>query len=140
MLQALEQANQGTLHPVAQPEAGVCYAHKIDKAESAIDWTQSAQRMAQRVRAFDPFPGVTAVLNGDVLKIWQLTALMQTPPTKVAAGTVLAVAGDGIAVATGEGIALLTQLQKPGGKRLPVADFLRGYGVPVGSVFEARAA
>jgi methionyl-tRNA formyltransferase len=140
MLQALERASQGALRPVAQPEAGVCYAHKIEKAESAIDWTQSAQRIAQRVRAFDPFPGATALLNGDVLKIWQLTALAQMPPANVAAGTVLAVASDGITVAAGDSVARLTELQKPGGKRLSVADFLRGYEVQVGSVFEPRAA
>ena len=60
LLQTLQQLEQGALRPQAQPTEGVSYAHKIAKAEAALDWTQPAEVLACRVRAFDPFPGCTA--------------------------------------------------------------------------------
>jgi methionyl-tRNA formyltransferase len=70
MLQVLAQAVHGSLQPVAQAAQGVTYAHKIEKHEAVIDWTQAAAVITQRIRAFNPFPGATAVLNGETLKVW----------------------------------------------------------------------
>ncbi|MBA3057569.1 MAG: methionyl-tRNA formyltransferase [Gammaproteobacteria bacterium] len=136
MVQALEQAGAGSLQPVAQATEGVSYAHKIEKHEAAIDWTQSAAVITQRIRAFNPFPGATAVLNGETLKVWQAEVSADKPPVSEKVGAILAVAHVGIAVAAHDSIVNITQLQRPGGKRLGVAEFLRGFALQPGMAFD----
>jgi methionyl-tRNA formyltransferase len=114
-----------------QPAEGVTYAHKIDKAEAALDWALSAEVLARRIRAFDPFPGMTAPLatatGVESLKIWQAAAEPAAHDAHATTpGTVLSADATGVRVACGEGQLCLTQLQRPGGKRLGAADFLRG--------------
>ena len=125
MVEALELLACGGLRRTPQPVEGVTYARKIDKAEAEIDWTLPAALLARRVRAFDPFPGAfTRLADGATLKVWSAQAL---PGAGGAPGTVLAVEdGAGVDVACGEGVLRLTELQRAGGKRLPVADFLHG--------------
>jgi len=136
IVQALRQAEAGTLQPVAQPAEGITYAHKIEKAEAALDWTLPAEALARRIRAFDPFPGGLAVLEGESLKLWAAQALpASTAPAAEAPGSVLAAGAEGIDVATGRGVLRLTQLQRAGGRRLPAAEFLRGFDVKAGQVF-----
>ena len=137
ILDALELAACGGLRPVAQPEAGVTYAHKIEKAEAAIDWSQPAKTIARRIRAFDPFPGASGVVAGEVVKLWAADVLA-APAGGGAPGLIEAVAPDGLLVRCGSGILRVTQLQRAGGKRLPVADFLRGFELKPGMVFESR--
>ena len=143
VVKALHLAATGQLKPVKQPTQGVTYAHKIEKHEAAIDWRLSALAIVRRVRAFNPFPGATATLNGEVLKVWSARvgdAHESTPveaPLKIdISGTILSVAPAGIAVAAMNSIVMLTELQRPGGKRLPVADFLRGFDVQPGMRFD----
>ncbi len=135
IVQALEQATRGQLTPQPQPQSGVCYAHKIEKAEASIDWSQSGQTIARRVRAFDPFPGATGVLHGEALKIWFATPGPDAANARP--GQVVAVSPEGIDVGCGQGSLRLIQLQRAGGKRLAVADFLRGFEVKPGMVFES---
>jgi methionyl-tRNA formyltransferase len=139
MVDALQQAASGTLHAVVQPQEGITYAHKIEKHEAAIDWTQPATLITQRVRAFNPFPGATATLNGEVLKIWSASVATGLPPAGTACGSILALARESIEVAAMNSVVSLTELQRPGGKRLKVADFLRGFELTPGMVFEQRA-
>ena len=138
IVEALELAACGGLSAEPQPEAGVTYAHKIDKAEAAIDWTDPALAIARRVRAFNPAPGATGVLGGETVKIWTARVVGgdAAGAASGSAGQVLAVDGTGIRVCTGEGILCLTELQGAGGKRLPVADFLRGFAVEPGQQFQ----
>ena len=139
IVEALELAACGGLTPVRQPAAGVTYAHKIDKAEAAVDWTQPADLIARRVRAFDPFPGAHAVLAGETIKLWSAepveAAIASVPP-----GQILSVDASGVQVQCGAGRLRLTQLQRAGGKRLAVADFLRGFELRPGMAFELRPA
>jgi len=136
IVEALELAERGALRRVPQPEEGVSYAHKIDKAEAALDWRQPAELLARRMRAFDPFPGASARLQGETLKIWGAQAVPGRG--SVEPGTVVAVDGHGIGVACGDGSRLeITQLQRAGGKRLAAADFLRGFPLAAGARFEA---
>jgi methionyl-tRNA formyltransferase len=123
---------------VAQPDEGVTYAHKIEKAEAAIDWAQPAEAIARRIRAFDPFPGASSAVAGEVVKLWAADAVAATGGGG-APGTIEAVAPDGLHVRCGDGTLRVTQLQRAGGKRLPVADFLRGFELKPGMVFESRA-
>ena len=125
IVQALRRAAAG--EPLAarpQPDEGVTYAHKIDKAESAIDWSLPAAVIERRIRAFDPFPGATFHCAGEVVKCWQARVV----PGVVGAepGTVLAADADELQVACGEAALALQQLQRPGGKRLPTSAFLQG--------------
>ncbi len=110
------------LLPVTQSEDGVSYADKIDKAEARLDWNQPAAILARKLRAFDPFPGVVVTLAGEPVKAWRgdVVAASGRP------GQVLATDANGIVVACGEGALRLTELQKPGGRRVTAADFLHG--------------
>ena len=136
MLLALQVADANALKPIVQPLEGVTYAHKIDKAEAAIDWTQSAEVIARRVRAFNPAPGATAVLQGETIKIWRAQALPRSAAPGTQTGDVVDVSSEGIAVAAQDSTLLITELQRPGAKRLSVADFLRGFELRPGMAFE----
>jgi methionyl-tRNA formyltransferase len=123
---ALRELQQGVLTATRQPEHGVTYAAKVTKDEAALDFTQSAPSLARKIRAFNPFPGVTALFDGVPLKIWRAEALPAGAAN--APGQVLAAeAQEGVVVACGDGALRLTELQKPGGKRLPAAEFLKGF-------------
>jgi methionyl-tRNA formyltransferase len=135
IVEALELAACGGLQPRAQPAEGVTYAHKIDKAEAAIDFAQPADAIARRIRAFDPFPGATARIGGETVKLWRAQALPRGRGS-VEAGTIVALDEHGIGVACGEGRLEVTQLQRAGGKRLAAADFLRGFALQPGQRFE----
>jgi methionyl-tRNA formyltransferase len=139
VVEALALVAGGGSTAQAQPEAGVTYAHKIDKAEAAIDWRHSADSIARRVRAFNPAPGAAGLLGGETVKVW---AALAEPADGGAGpvGEVLAVDAQGIRVRTGAGVLRLTELQRAGGKRLPVADFLRGFAVVPGQVFDPSPA
>ena len=135
IVEALEIAACGGLTAKKQPTEGVTYAHKIDKAEAAIDWTQPARTLVRRVRAFNPFPGAATALAGEAIKVWE--ARVDDAATAGQPGAVLAADVDGIRVATGEGALVLTELQRAGGKRLAAADFLRGFPLAAGQVLDA---
>ena len=138
MVQALQDAAKGALQPVKQPLEGVTYAHKIEKHEAAIDWSQPAALIARRIRAFNPFPGATATLNGETLKIWTASIGLGLPPADAEIGTIQAVSHSGIEVAARQSTVNITELQRPGGKRLKVADFLRGFDLQPGMVFDQK--
>ncbi len=71
VVQALEAAACGRLRPVPQPAEGATYAAKIGKDEAPIDWTEPAETIERRVRAFDPFPGATFEYGGESVKVWK---------------------------------------------------------------------
>ncbi len=101
-----------SLVPAPQPNEGVSYAAKVMKSESAIDWTQSAAAIERKIRAFNPAPACTAVLNGEIVKVWQAQ---------------LAPRDDALAMQAGDGVVLyLTELQRAGGRRMSAAEYLRG--------------
>jgi methionyl-tRNA formyltransferase len=172
IVQALQALQRGPLQPGLQPMAqprlpqgvapdsdtarqlGITYAHKIDKAEARINWQLSAAAIARKVRALDPFPGCTALIAGETVKInaavLQATAQMGSPDEHyqnyennsnvsneyLDCGTILYLKPDSIGVQCGAGVLQLTHLQRAGGKRLPAADFLRGFALQVGQRFE----
>lgn len=136
LAEALDRLEQGTLHPVRQPESGVTYAAKIEKSEAWINWSRAAESLARQVRAFDPFPGALARLRGVDVKIWrvaQCAAASGGPP-----GVVLAASRDGIVVACGTGALRLLELQRAGARRLAAGAFLSGTPVAPGDRFEGR--
>jgi methionyl-tRNA formyltransferase len=135
IVEALELAACGGLHRTSQPAQGVSYAHKVDKAEAAIDWREPAEAIERRMRAFDPFPGASATLGEVTLKCWRGRVV----PGSGAPGSVLFVGAEGITVACEQGAVQLTELQRPGGKRLAAQALLQGMPVAVGAAFELAA-
>lgn len=125
------------LSPSPQAAEGVSYAAKIDKAEAPLDWRRPARLLERQVRAFDPFPGASARIAGETVKVWR-AALVDGAATALP-GCVVAVEKGALLVACGEGALRLTELQKSGGRRLPAAQFLAGHPIAAGSVFEAVA-
>ena len=132
IVEALAALQRGALVAVPQPEAGVTYAAKIGRAEAAIDWRRPALELERAMRAFDPFPGAAAVLRDTVVKCWSGKVV----PGVGEPGTVLAVDAEGITVACGRDALRCTVLQRPGSKRLPAGEFLRGFPVSVGERFD----
>ncbi|MEO5932905.1 MAG: methionyl-tRNA formyltransferase [Duganella sp.] len=125
---ALRKMEQGALEAVPQPEAGVTYAAKISKDEAALDFALPALELGLKIRAFNPFPGATAQVDGTTVKLWAAEVL--EADSAEAPGQVLAAdAQHGIVVACGAGSLRLTELQKPGGKRLPAAEFIKGFAI-----------
>jgi methionyl-tRNA formyltransferase len=136
MVETLKAAQNGSLKPVQQAAEGVCYAHKIEKLEAAIDWEQSAQHIAQQVRAFNPFPVASAEINGETLKIWSAQVASGLPPAGAEFGEILAITPEGIATAALNSIVNITELQRAGAKRMGAADFVRGFDIQPGMAFE----
>ena len=135
IVDALHLAARGELQPVRQPQAGITYAHKIEKHEAVIDWSQPACQIVRRAHAFNPFPGAYSVLDGEVLKIWNATAFTGAVPAQAEFGEILAVAPEGITVNAMNSQVILTELQRPGGKRLSAAELLRGFEIKPGMRF-----
>ena len=106
----------------AQPTEGVTYAHKLDKAEARLDWTQPAEALARTVRAFNPWPMAEAQLAGERVRIHGAVPLALEH--RAAPGTVLLAGREGIDVACGEGALRIRVLQREGGRAITAADYL----------------
>jgi len=113
------------LEPVKQDESLVTYAEKLQKAEAQIDWQQSAEEIARRVRAFNAWPVTQTTYNDQVMRIWQAKALSDT--TDAEPGQIIAVQKKSFQVATGNGVLDVTEIQMPGKKPMPVAAFLNAH-------------
>jgi methionyl-tRNA formyltransferase len=134
IVEALELAARGGLKRTAQPAEGVTYAHKIDKAEAAIDWAQPAAVIERRMRAFDPFPGAGTTLEGEGVKLWRAKVVDGSGEP----GAILAAETDHLVVACGSGALRLLELQRAGGRRLGTREFLHGRPSLTGRRFGGR--
>ena len=131
LLEALDGLAAGTITPVAQDGALSTYAAKITKEECALDFTEPAAALHNKIRALSPVPLAYAFLGGRMIKIVRAAV---SAPASAPAGTVVSVDG-GITVACGEGTLTLTELLPEGKRRMSAADFARGRGVAVGDRF-----
>lgn len=118
-----------SLTPVPQPQEGVTYAEKIDKAEAAIDWSNDAAEIDRQIRGLSPFPGAWTTHSGRRLKFLACRRA-QARPDGAAAGSVI----DGLTIACGTGAIEITELQPEGKPRMAAADFLRGTELPAGTI------
>jgi methionyl-tRNA formyltransferase len=109
-----------TLASRPQPEEGVTYAHKLDKAEARLDFHRAAIELERQVHAFDPWPVAEGDVNGELLRVWAARAIEGSG----APGSVLHISREGIDVACGDGALRITALQRAGGKRITAADYL----------------
>jgi methionyl-tRNA formyltransferase len=119
---------------VPRPQDAACatYARKIDKREARIDWTENAAGIERKVRAFNPIPGAASTLGGVDVKIWRARV---EPGVVAEPGAVCAVDASGVVVACGRDGLCLLELQRAGGKRLPVSAFIGGFQVMCGAHF-----
>ena len=108
--------------PRPQPEEGVTYAHKLEKEEARLDWSQSAELLARKVRAFEPWPVAEAVVAGERLRIHGGIAIDLNH--KAVPGTVLAASRQGIDIACAQGALRLRVVQRDSGKAITAADYL----------------
>lgn len=113
------------LTPVLQNETEASYAAKILKEEAGLDFTLDAASIANKIRAFNPFPGCIAHYKDVPIKIWK--AEIGKTISSAPAGKVLSADENGIVVACGNGTVNILELQKPGAKRLPVSEFIKGF-------------
>ena len=130
MLEHLPAFIAGQLAEQPQDAAEATYAHKLSRAEARIDWSQPAEGLARRIRAFNPWPGQQTELNGQIIRVWQAAALAQ--PADAPPGTIVHAAADQLAVACGDGRLRLEVLQRAGKRALPAGDFLRGQPLAAG--------
>jgi methionyl-tRNA formyltransferase len=123
-----------TLPAVPQRSEDACYAAKIAKHEAWLDWRRPASELARRVRAFDPFPGASVLLDGVLLKCWAATA-SEAHPDSPLPGTIVDINPKHVAIACGTGTLQVTECQKPGGRRLPTHEFITGFPFCCGQRF-----
>ncbi len=133
IVQAL--ANLNALARQVQPIDGVTYAAKLSKEEALIDWSQTAEQLDLKIRAFNPFPSAQSALDGHMIKIWRASPVDHGG----AVGTIIAIDKEAITVACGSGALRITELQKSGGKRLSTSAFLAGSPLDVGMQFDCAA-
>jgi methionyl-tRNA formyltransferase len=128
---------QEALPMTPQASEGVSYAAKIRGEETRIDWSESAAMIDRKVRAFDPMPGATARLEGEIIKIRAVEAVAGRfgPP-----GTIARADAAGIIVAAGDGAVLVREIQRAGGKRMSVAAFLAGHSLDKDAHFDTARA
>jgi methionyl-tRNA formyltransferase len=119
-LQSLLDGQTRALQP--QSDQGITYAHKLDKGEARIDWIDSAIAIERKVRAFNPWPIAEADIGSDRLRIWSALALRSR--TERAPGSVISADKTGIDVATGDGVLRIREVQRAGGRRISVGDYL----------------
>jgi len=132
ILAVLDRYAQGPVKTMPQSDSEACYAAKIAKSEARIDWACEANYIWRQIRAFNPSPGAAARLRDTEIKIWQARLASASAGKK---GEILQADASGLRVACGAGALWLEQLQKPGGKRLPAGEFLRGFPAAPGEFF-----
>lgn len=122
LLTTLSQLADGTAKAQKQDDALTTYAEKLDKEEARLDWSLPAEQLARCVRAFNPWPISFFMLDDQPVKVWGATALPQTSAARP--GTIVSADKQGIAIATAQGVLLLTQLQPAGKKSMAAHDLL----------------
>lgn len=136
LLEALRGLEAGALHPVQQPEEGVTYAAKIQKAEARIDWSRGAIDIERQVRAFNPSPVAETTLDGEQLRIFRAQVVSEqavsveiVPQTDVNfadPGVIVGLSGEAMVVRCGQGYLGVTQVQRPGRRMVSVRDYSHG--------------
>ncbi len=121
--------------PIPQDENRVSYVRKLTKADAGLDFRRPAEEIAKRVNALFPWPGTRFSYGDSVIKVG--LADFGALDLEASAGQVIGLKAEGLAVACGTGVLYLKQLQRPGGKMLDAASFVRGFELPVGTVLES---
>ena len=133
LLETLDALDAGTLVPEPQDHNRATYAPMLTKQDGKIDWRKSAAALEPFIRGMTPWPGAFTLFGDQRLRIFKGRAIVET--ASVPPGTVVSGFDDELRVATGEGILAIEELQPAGGKRMAIADYLRGCCIPPGTIF-----
>lgn len=135
LVKTLPSIFDGTAVYEKQPkESPTPYAAMITKQMGLMDFTNSAEKLERLVRGLNPWPSAYTYLNGKTLKVWKCS--VEAGECEAEPGTVTAVDKEGIHVACGKGMLVLTEVQLEGKKRMEADAFLRGYPLKPGIILE----
>ena len=134
LLETVEYMRKGNIHTLLQDHSKATYAPPLKKEDGHIDWRKDAREINLQVRAFNPWPGAFTRLEGRLLKIVKGELRKGKPGLK--AGAVIWVSSDSMEVETGKDSFIIKEVQLEGKKRMNVRDFLSGYPIPMGTVFQ----
>lgn len=136
LVETLPRWAAGEIHPQPQDESRATYTRIITKDDGWIDWSLPAEQIARQVRAYDPWPGTFTLFHGQLLKVLAASATPDrfTAPPGTVLGLLPRPDGDALAIATGQGVLLVTRLQLAGRKPVSAAEFARGQRDLVGTV------
>ena len=128
-LTKLKDRGADAFEPRAQEADGITYAEKLTKEEAVLDWSEPAELLERRIRAFTPVPGARVNLEGfeEPVKIWSAELIDFAESANATPGTVLARSSEGVDVACGQGALRLTELQRAGGRRQAAEQFVQGW-------------
>ena len=132
IVETLEDIEGALAKAEKQDDSLSTYAPMISKADGHMDFSMSPEEIERRIRAYDPWPGTFAEMNGKTFKLWKAQALGES--TEAPCGTVVAAGKEGLDISAGGRILRVTQLQAPGKKRMETGDFLRGNSIEIGTV------
>jgi methionyl-tRNA formyltransferase len=135
LARALPRLLAGELTFVEQAHDAATFCRKLTKDDAALDFGRPAAELAARINGLNPWPAAQVEWQGQPLKFGLADALGGTAGPGVVEGA----DADGLLIGTGEGLLRVRRLQKPGGRMLAAAEFLRGSPVAAGTVFESRA-
>ncbi len=137
LARALPRLLAGGLDFLAQDAAAATFCRKLTKDDAALDFAAPAAALAARINGLNPWPAAQVESRGEPLKF----GLAEAPAgatTEAAPGSVLGADAEGLLIATGAGVLRVRRLQKPGGRMLAAAEFLRGSPIAAGTVFASR--
>jgi methionyl-tRNA formyltransferase len=133
---SLPRLARGELVFAEQDHSRATFCRRLDKADGALDFSAAASVLAARVNGLHPWPSAAVDMAGTTVKLGLADAL--DGASSGAPGTVAGADAAGLLVATGSGTLRLRRLQRPGGRMLEAAEFLRGFPVPAGTVLASR--
>lgn len=139
LVETLAKMESGGLEPEKQNDEEATYAPMISKKDGLIDFTRSAKEIERKVRAYRPWPGAFTYLDGETLKVWRTEVVPSEDEQAYSFGDerpggVTALTDEGIAVRTGNGVILLTEVQSPGKRRMDASDWLRGKNIEIHTI------
>jgi methionyl-tRNA formyltransferase len=136
---ALPQLADSTLTLTPQDDAAATYCRKLRKEDGVLDFSAPAAELAARINGLFPWPGCTVEIDGQSVKLGQADTANAANMAGRSPGQVLGADAHGLLVATGGGVLRLRRLQRPGGRMLSAAEFLRGFSIPAGKQLASRS-
>ena len=133
LVEVLDAIERGTAVAREQDHASATYAPKIEREEGSVRWEEPARRIYDRYRAFDPWPGLTATIRGEAIRLVEIEL---AGPDGGRPGELEAIEGESAIVACGSGSIRIRRLQRPGKRPAAAADLLRGWGIAAGARVE----
>jgi methionyl-tRNA formyltransferase len=123
VVETLRNMIEGNIQPVKQDDSKATYCDPLTKEDGRLQWGKEATYLARLAKAMNPWPGAFFVLSAEKIKLWDAAAA----PGQGTAGVIMSVSRDGILVGTGRDVLLMREVQAPGKKRIPAAEFARGH-------------